>query len=229
LFNRPNEPTICPQVSTLPEAQEVRPARSLRNSQAKGRIVRSAVALFSRQGYRGTSSRDIARLADVSEVTVYRYFQHKEDIFWSALDASFDDIAPRLRSIGATWEGRSLSVVLPQIMTLLVDLVAYSPHTVRLVAVALLELGVKARDICHMHLEPLFSPICTYLAASLDTDQPRSLDPAVVTAIIILAVLVQPEVDKLAKTSTSARKSDRKTVESYSDFWLYLLEPLSRQ
>ena len=56
-----------------------------RKSDVPSRIVRAAnIALFSRQGYHRTSTRDIARLADVSEVTLYRYFEHKEDVFWAA-------------------------------------------------------------------------------------------------------------------------------------------------
>lgn len=55
--------------------------------------------LFSRQGYRVTTTEDIARLEDVSEVTVYRYFKHKEDIFWSALASSFKTVKLRLVSL----------------------------------------------------------------------------------------------------------------------------------
>lgn len=184
------------------------------------------MALFSRQGYRGTSSRDIARLADVSEVTLYRQFDQKEDIFWCALDSSFEDIKPRLQSLGKSWEGEHLPVVLPQIMSILIDLVEFSPQTVRLVAVALLELGAKARIICHTHLEPLFSPIYSYLSANINTKQFGSLDPATVTATIILSVLIQPEVASLASESGFMNLNDRRSIESYSDFWLCVLEPL---
>jgi AcrR family transcriptional regulator len=68
-----------------------------RQSAVPERIVHSAVVLFSRQGYHGTSTREIAQLAQVSEVTVYRYFEHKEDIFRSALDSSFSGVKPRLK------------------------------------------------------------------------------------------------------------------------------------
>ena len=57
----------------------------LRNSVRTEKIVDAAAQLFARQGYHGTSTREIARLAEVSENTLFRHFDHKEDIFWSAL------------------------------------------------------------------------------------------------------------------------------------------------
>ena len=56
-----------------------------RASAVPGRNVKAAVCLFLRQYYLGTPTREIARLEDVSEVTVFRDFEHKDDIFWSAL------------------------------------------------------------------------------------------------------------------------------------------------
>ena len=56
------------------------------------RIVEAAVQLFSRQGYKGTSTREIASLAGVNEATVFRYFARKTDLFWAAAE-------PRLKPL----------------------------------------------------------------------------------------------------------------------------------
>ena len=45
------------------------------------RIVEAAVQLFSRQGFAAGSTHEIARLAGVSEVTVFRHFPRKRDLF----------------------------------------------------------------------------------------------------------------------------------------------------
>ena len=100
---------------------------SPRPSEVRARIVKAAVALFSRQGYHGTRTREIARLADVSEVTVFRYFDHKDDIFWSALQSCFSSIKPRLNLLNATSREESPEIMLPEIVCLLVDIVTYSP------------------------------------------------------------------------------------------------------
>ena len=51
------------------------------------RIVEAAVQLFSRQGFAASSTHEIARLAGVSEVTVFRHFPRKRDLFWAATES----------------------------------------------------------------------------------------------------------------------------------------------
>lgn len=45
-----------------------------------------ALELFSQQGYRGTTTRAIARRAGVSEALLFRHFPTKEDLYWSVLE-----------------------------------------------------------------------------------------------------------------------------------------------
>lgn len=44
-------------------------------------IVRSTFDLFSRKGYASTSTREIAQNAGITEVTLYRHFRSKEELF----------------------------------------------------------------------------------------------------------------------------------------------------
>jgi AcrR family transcriptional regulator len=57
-----------------------------RSGRSRRQILHAALTLFSSQGYRATSMRDIARAADVSTGNVYHQFPDKETIFRSLLD-----------------------------------------------------------------------------------------------------------------------------------------------
>lgn len=196
-----------------------------RPSEVRGRIVDAAGALFSRQGFHGTTTREIARLADVSEVTVFRYFEHKDDIFWCALQSSFNSIKPRLNSLGRSSEGETPEVVLPEIVCLLVDVATFSPELVRLIAVALLELRGPAVAVCREHLTPLFSAISDYLAKNIENGKVRNLNPSIVTAAIALTVIAQPELSKLVDGSPLSQLDGREAINEYSAFWLDVLVP----
>lgn len=194
-------------------------------SEVPGRIARAAVALFSRQGYHGTSTREIARLADVSEVTVFRYFDHKEDIFLSALQSCFNSIEPRLNLFDHGSESRAPEAMLPKILSLLVDTAKFSPELTRLVAIAFLELHGKAEEVCFERLTPLFTAIAGYLATNMQNGSLRNLDPAIVTAAMALTVIAQPELSKLITGSALSRMSGRESIDEYSRFWLTVLVP----
>ncbi len=194
-------------------------------TEVQGRIVRAAAALFSRQGFHGTSTREIARLADVSEVTVFRYFEHKDDIFWSALQVSFDALKPRLTSLDRSSRRETPEVMLPEIISMLVDIATYSPELVRLIAVAVLEMRGRAEEVCREHLTPLFEAISGYLSRNIESGRMRNLNPAIVTAAIALTVMAQPELSKLIDGNRMSQLGGREAIHEYSSFWLDVLVP----
>lgn len=49
-------------------------------------IVRVAVSLFSQQGFRGTTTKEIAQAAGVSEAMVFRHFATKKELYDAILD-----------------------------------------------------------------------------------------------------------------------------------------------
>src|SRR6185437_7848226 len=101
------------------------------------RITRAAITLFSANGYHGTSTRDIARVAQVSEVTLFRHFQTKEELFLSALRTSFVPIHAKRKNLRRGGHGEAPEQTLREVLTLFVDMVSYHPESVRLSAVAL--------------------------------------------------------------------------------------------
>lgn len=194
-------------------------------SEVQSRIIRAAAALFARQGFRGTSTREIARIADVSEVTIFRYFEHKDDIFWSALESGFSAIRPRLNTLVKSARLESPEVMLPEIISVLVDIATLSPELVRLIAVALLELHGKGESICRENLTPLFSAIANYLSRTIESGKMRNLDPAIVTAAIALTVIGQPELSKLIEGHQQQPLHNREAISTYSNFWMDVLRP----
>src|SRR5437762_11965590 len=60
-------------------------------------ILRVAMSLFSQRGFRGTTTKEIALAAGVSEAMVFRHFATKEELYSAILDQKaclHDAIAP---------------------------------------------------------------------------------------------------------------------------------------
>jgi len=63
-------------------------------------ILRVAMRLFSQRGFRGTTTKEIARAAGVSEAMVFRHFATKEELYSAILDHKaclHDDLDPLQR------------------------------------------------------------------------------------------------------------------------------------
>ena len=114
-----------------------------KSSSQKDKILNSAAQLFARQGYHGTSTREIARLADVSENTIFRQFDRKEDLFWTVLRTRCAAVKLRRDVAEGMMEGHAPEIVLPKIIEFLTDILNYSPELLRLIAIALLEMRWK--------------------------------------------------------------------------------------
>ena len=49
-------------------------------------IMQVATELFARQGFEGTTTRQVAEQARVNEALIFRHFPHKEDLYWAIIE-----------------------------------------------------------------------------------------------------------------------------------------------
>jgi AcrR family transcriptional regulator len=194
-----------------------------KHSVVPSRIIHAAVVLFSQQGYDGTSTREIARLAQVSEVTVYRYYKHKRDVFWSALDSCLSNINDRLKAIAPALKCDPPEIALPRIIGLLQNAVYNSPELARMIAVAFLEVHGKAEDACLEHLIQLFTVIDDYLKTNINKGKIKDLNPAIITVAMALTTLVQPKISSLTGLVTLPQRGSSQVIDEHAAFWVNTL------
>lgn len=70
----------------------------------KVKILNSALKLFSQKGFLGTTTKEIAKEAKVAEVTLFRYFTSKENLFIEVLKSqsflpTLKDLLPKLKNM----------------------------------------------------------------------------------------------------------------------------------
>lgn len=194
-----------------------------KNLDQQNRIVHVAGQLFAHQGYHGTSTREIARLAEISENTLFRYFEHKEDLFWAALGARLGGLKLRKELLLDIAECADPEIVLPQILAQLVDTLIRDPGSLNLIAVAFIELRLKAEAFCSEHLAPIFEAVNGYLAMSIEAGRLRRFDPTLVTTALAATVMVHSPVSRLIGGGPAPYADSREAVQAYSKFWLSLL------
>ncbi|HAD81967.1 MAG: hypothetical protein A2509_06645 [Candidatus Edwardsbacteria bacterium RIFOXYD12_FULL_50_11] len=66
------------------------------NDNKKLDILRAAGKVFPRKGFHKTLMDDVAREAKIGKGTIYRYFSHKEDLFFSILENAMDEMHGRM-------------------------------------------------------------------------------------------------------------------------------------
>lgn len=67
------------------------PHRRLSSDERRRQLIRGAVGLFSRHGFSGARTKDIASACGVSEAILFRHFATKEDLYRAILDEQQQD------------------------------------------------------------------------------------------------------------------------------------------
>ena len=131
------------------------------NSVTEARIVEAAAQLFSRHGYKGASTRDISNLAKVNEVTLFRYFPRKTELFWAAVESRLSRVRMGRDLQSKLAEDAALPVIVPMLSKFLLEKVFEQPDLLRLLYVAGFEVPGADRMV-REHLGPIFDVIHGY-------------------------------------------------------------------
>jgi len=187
------------------------------------RLLDSAVQLFSERGFAGASTREIARLAEVNETSLFRLFGSKEELFWAALESQLKDfrLPKQLQQLLA--ENAAPRLVLPQFIEFVVRTAAYQPQVIRLLIASIMELRPQAEMVHRKALAPIYQTIVDYLANCISSGSMRSLDPKIATIALAATVLTQQRLAHVLTGAAALNAED--AVNSYSSFWLKALLP----
>ena len=197
----------------------------IKTSATAEKIVLAAATLFARKGYHGTCTREIARIAGVSENTLFRHFNNKEDLFWTALLWHTKGLRFRRDLQDGLGRCDPPEVVLPKLFELLADTATYKPELLRLIAVAFLELNSKIEAYCQEHLSHMAAAIRQYLAANIKMGKILDLDPTMLTAAFMMSAVMHPGLSKLLGGDDLSGANSREPARAYAKFWLDVLIP----
>src|SRR5271167_3436719 len=175
-------PSLSPLCSSRkPKLNKMSVSQVQSKNGTANRIVEAAVQLFSRQGFAASSTHEIARLAGVSEVTVFRHFPRKRDLFWAATESRLRRLRISKELRGRLESDENPRTAIPGIVALLVETVQHQPEMLRLLYLSLFELENGAERILRKHLVPLFEPVREYLSRCASKGLIRDLEPGVAT------------------------------------------------
>ena len=199
-------------------------SKSIRGSERFEHVLQVAGQLFAHHGYHATSTREIARISEISENTLFRQFANKEEIFWGALRYKLSALRIRGELLEGIALSRSPEVLLPQLMAQLLDVAFLNPDTLRLVVVAFLEFRWEAANVCGETLLPVFVAVKGYFKTNMEKGKLRSVDAAMLTATLGLSMIAFPEISRLLD-GNHRYLENRDTIEAFSRFWLKVLLP----
>jgi AcrR family transcriptional regulator len=193
----------------------------------EGRIIEAAVKLFSRHGFTRTSTGEIARLSGFNQITLFRHFPRKEDLFWAATKSCFRHLRISSELRVRLENDEDPRIVLPQIVTFFFGIIYYRPEMLRLLYLILFETehAEVAEVVVRKHLSPIFRPICEYLARCAEKGLIRKVEPSAVALTLAASVVAQHGLHHIINNRLGLYIGVDSAIAIYTTFWLQTLIP----
>lgn len=162
-------------------------ASRMAGDERRMQILKLAVSLFSQRGFSGTTTREIAQAAGVSEAMVFRHFATKEELYSAILDhkacsdASFDPFAVVADAVQrkddrAVFEGLAFSAL---------EHHEHDPEFHRLLLHAALERHELAEMFWERNVRPVYEFLGDYIRQRQSDGAMVEIEPAVAVRAFI--------------------------------------------
>jgi AcrR family transcriptional regulator len=147
-------------------------------AEARTRILMSAANAFATNGFRNSTVRDIAISANVNDVTVYRYFPSKQQLYWAALDQRLrnSDLPSRITEL--LLAAKTPEQLLRDISATVLEAFGADPMLPRLINFTLLELEEERRLMYQLHFRSQYLLLVERMSDWISSGAMRAVDPS---------------------------------------------------
>jgi AcrR family transcriptional regulator len=186
------------------------------------RILLSAATLFARFGYNGVSTRDIASGASVNEVTIYRHYPRKRDLYVAVLDAELQQVKLRgdlLARIAEADDGRS---ALERTFELISVTLMEKPDLSRLLQYSALDLGDDIDSLLRKHLGQLVEVVSHYIEPWVKRGE---LLNAKANAVVLALIAIVVNYRSLHRLFQSGGTGSEEMFEALAEFCAIAIRP----
>jgi AcrR family transcriptional regulator len=188
------------------------------------RIVEAAAQLFAHNGFKATTTKDIAQLADLNEATLFRYFPRKPELFWAAVKSHVARVKLARDTQISLAADDSPAVVVPLLVTFLLDNLNHQPDLRRLLHVAAFELP-ESNKMIREHLGPIFDMVCAYFKRCSENGTMRKVEPSLATLGLVGAVSAHHGLCLLFTGQEPPYSNGEQALSDYVFLWLNGLLP----
>lgn len=181
------------------------------------RILTTSASLFSKFGYNGVSTREIASAADVNEVTIYRHYPRKRDLYLAVLGAELQRVQLRGELLAKLAEAPSGRVALACTFELIATTLHQQPQLLRLLQYSALELSDDLDPLLRKHLGELVEVVARYLEPWILRGELRCSNGKTLVLTLIAIVLSRGPLRRVFLADADSTSS---LFETYSEFCL---------
>ena len=186
-------------------------------NRSRERLLRAARTLFAAHGYHRTSTQQIAALAGVNQVTVFRLFGNKRALFLKVLRDSMqgDSLDGLQRTLQSSKQD---TVVFGRLTSHLGEI--FEPTVLRLLLFGGLEQPQQLRKLLRSRLRSFYGQVGTHIQQRVDCGALRALDPASMCRALVGMLIYEQLFRDLFEEGKGFSAQHKSPQLHYLDIWL---------
>ncbi|MFQ5902423.1 MAG: TetR/AcrR family transcriptional regulator [Candidatus Binatia bacterium] len=153
---------------------QAREAR-LSPEERRKKIVDAALRVFSSKGFRGATTKEIARAAGINEVTLFRYFGNKENLFSEVFE--HHSLFPTLRELIPRSRDESYEKVMTGLAARIMEILSKRKDLIRLVLFESYQYPDQGVMFFQQIYSKIFQPLGEYLEEKKRSGKIGEIDP----------------------------------------------------
>jgi len=195
----------------------------LSGEERRQQIVEAAVDLFSRKGFRGTTTREIAEAAGISEAMIFKHFATKHDLYFAIIEAKSETeelLAGAARAVSAEDD----AAVFRSVALKLLEQTEKDPSLMRLLLFSALE-GHELSDIFfESRVKRLHEFLSSYIRTRIEEGRFQSVDALVAARGFIGMTVHYLLIHEIFGLKRPPRSSPQEVVETFVSIFLKGIE-----
>lgn len=184
-------------------------------------ILEVARVLFSKKGFDGTTTREIAQAAKVNEAIIFRHFPTKVELYWAVIDAASKNRGARQALQDRINAGGDVRDVLQDIAEGTLNRRQSDPSFIRLLFFTALESHELSERFFTTYVAQYYDLLAEYITRQMDEGVLRKMDPMMATRAFFGMVIYHSLVQNLfGGMKVLGKVSNREVAESVTTIWL---------
>lgn len=195
-------------------------ATRIPSAERRRQILAGATELFAKQGFKGTTTRQIADKVQVNEAILFRHFPHKEDLYWAVIEdkthatPGTDGLRTQLASPASDRE------ILTAIATGLLERNTADTTLTRLLLYTALEEHELSARFFQTFVADYYEVLANYVRQRTAEGSFRTVDPLLAARGFFGMIVYHLLVQELFQGQRYQKFDVQRVAETVTDIWL---------
>jgi AcrR family transcriptional regulator len=194
--------------------------RPMRTSNTKELLLQATLKLISEKGYLGTTTREIAKEAGVTEITLFRNFGSKEFLFEEVLKTY--TFLPKLKELLPELEGLPIEEALTLIATRLLLSLKERKAMIKIMYQEVTSYPVKIREVYNKFTEEVRAILANFIRTLQERGSLRKdISPEVVARVYLAIFISYFRQEEIMRTSGMKKQNMEKYVQEVISMFIH--------